>query len=214
MYFQAASRWPHMFTTLAPTYLGIGIANMVVVLSPDRVVIGGGNTAVDAARIARRLGATDVSLVYRRSEDEMPAYRHEVAEARAEGVRFRWLTEPVRFIGDDRLTAVECRRTRTGRPTRSGTRRPAPTPVDGSEFLLPADTAVRAIGQRPRTRLLGGIDGLVLRDGRPDVDPETGRTSNPKYFAGGDVVSGGATVVDAVRWGKLAARGIAATLGA
>lgn len=175
-------------------------------------VIGGGNTAVDVARIAVRLGAGDVSLVYRRSEDEMPAYAHEVAEARAEGVRFEWLTEPVRFIGDDRLTAVECRRMRRGRPDPDG--RPRPEPLEGSEFALPADTAVTAIGQQPRDRLLGWIEGLCFRDGHVDVDPATGQTANPKYFAGGDVVNGGVTAVDAVRWGKLAARGIAAHLGA
>jgi dihydropyrimidine dehydrogenase (NAD+) subunit PreT len=179
----------------------------------DRVVvIGGGNTAVDVARIAVRLGAGDVSLVYRRGEAEMPAYPHEVAEARAERVRFEWQTEPVRFLGDGRLTGVECRRTRLRRGQRSG--RARPEPLEGTEFELPADTAVMAIGQQPRSELLGWVDGLALRDGRPEVDPETGQTENPKYFAGGDVTNGGATAVEAVRWGKLIARGIAAALEA
>lgn len=175
------------------------------------VVIGGGNSAVDAARIAVRLGATDVSMVYRRGEPEMPAYAHEVEEARSEHVHIEWLTEPVRFLGDDsgRLTGVQCRRTRL---RRDGGDRPRPEPLEGTEFVLPADTAVTAIGQRPRRELFGWVDGLTLRDGKLDVDPETGQTANPKYFAGGDVTNGGATAVEAVRWGKLIARGVAAAL--
>jgi dihydropyrimidine dehydrogenase (NAD+) subunit PreT len=175
------------------------------------VVIGGGNTAVDVARIAVRLGATEVSLVYRRGEAEMPAYAHEVAEARAERVRFEWLTEPVRFLGDRRLTGVECRRTRLRRQING---RPWPEPLEGTEFVLPADIAITAIGQQPRRELFSWVDGLVVRDGKLEVDPETGQTTNPKYFAGGDVANGGATAVEAVRWGKLIARGIAATLEA
>jgi dihydropyrimidine dehydrogenase (NAD+) subunit PreT len=175
------------------------------------VVIGGGNTAVDVARIAVRLGATDVSMVYRRGEAEMPAYPHEVAEAREEGVRFEWLTEPVRFLGDERVTGVECRRTRL-RQSRDG--RPRPEPLEGTEFVLSADTAVKAIGQQPRRELADWVPGLTFTNGRLDTDPETGQTANPKYFAGGDLVTGGATVVEAVRWGKLIARGIARALEA
>jgi glutamate synthase (NADPH/NADH) small chain len=175
-------------------------------------VIGGGNTAVDVARIAVRMGASDVSLVYRRSEAEMPAYPHEVDEARAEGVRFEWLTEPLGFLGGRRLEAVHCRRTRLGLPDARGRRRPEPLP--GTEFLLPTDSAVKAIGQQPRRDLLSWIDGLTPINGRVEVDPATTQTANPKYFAGGDVVNGGATVVEAVRWGKLAARGIERALEA
>jgi dihydropyrimidine dehydrogenase (NAD+) subunit PreT len=171
------------------------------------VVIGGGNTAVDVARISVRLGASDVMLVYRRGEAEMPAYPHELAEALDEGVRCEWLTEPVRFLGGERLTGIELRRTRL-RPDPTG--RPRPESLAGTEFTLPADTIVKAIGQRPRSELFSWVDGLVLRDGRPEVDPHTGRTGNPKYYAGGDAVNGGATVVEAVRWGKLIARAIAA----
>ena len=187
-------------------------AGRVVDVGRRVVVIGGGNTAVDVARIAVRLGASEVSLVYRRSEAEMPAYGHEVAEARAERVHFEWLTEPVRFRGDGRLTGVECRRTRLRRQAVDG--RPWPEPLEGTEFVLPADTAIAAIGQQPRRVLLSWVDGLVIRDGKLEVDPDTGQTANPKYFAGGDVANGGATAVDAVRWGKLIARGIAATLEA
>ena len=170
------------------------------------VVIGGGNTAVDVARLSVRMGAEEVRVLYRRTEAEMPAYRHEVEEARAEGVRFEWLVAPVRFLGATRLEAVECRRMRLGAPDGSG--RPHPEPVLGSEFLVEADTAVKAIGQRPRAEFLRWIDGLELEDGRIRVDPDTGRTGHPKVFAGGDAVNGGATVVEAVRTAKVAARAI------
>jgi glutamate synthase (NADPH/NADH) small chain len=175
------------------------------------VVIGGGNTAVDVAREAVRLGAEVVTLAYRRTETEMPAYRHEVEEAREEGVDFHWLAAPVRFVGTHHLTGVECSLMQLGQPDASGRRRPEP--VAGSEFVLPADTAIVAIGQQPRRDLLGWVDGLELDGGRIEVDPATGRTGNPKYFAAGDAVNGGATVVEAVRGAKLAARAIHASLG-
>ena len=170
------------------------------------VVIGGGNTSIDVAREALRLGARDVTLLYRRSEAEMPAYQHEVEEARSEGVRFQWLTVPVRILGDGRVESVECRYVRLGEPDESGRRRPEP--VEGTEFLVPADTVVKAIGQQPRAELLSWIEDLELEGGRLKVDAETGRTTNPKYFAAGDVLNGGATVVEAVRTAKIAARGI------
>src|SRR5512133_922033 len=123
--------------------------------SPPRVwehtvVIGGGNTAIDVAREALRIGAETVTVVYRRSEPEMPAYPHEVAEARAEGVRFQFLADPVRILGSYRAEAVECRRMRLGEPDAGGRRRPEPLP---GEFTLPADTVVKAIGQQPRREL-------------------------------------------------------------
>jgi glutamate synthase (NADPH/NADH) small chain len=179
-------------------------------VGPRTVVIGGGNTAVDVAREAVRLGADVVTLAYRRTESEMPAYHHEVEEARAEGVDFHWLAAPVRFVGDLRLSGVECSLMQLGPPDESGRRRPEP--VEGTEFVLPADTAVVAIGQQPRRELLGWIDGLQLERGRIAVDPQTGRTGNPKYFAGGDAVNGGATVVQAVGDAKLAARAISEQL--
>jgi glutamate synthase (NADPH/NADH) small chain len=175
------------------------------------VVIGGGNTAVDVAREAVRLGADVVALLYRRTEAEMPAFPHEVAEAREEGVKIVRLTAPVRFVGRNRLEGVECVRMRLGARDTSGRRRPEPVP--GSEHVVLADTAVKAIGQAPRGELLSWIDGLELDHGRIAVDPETGQTTNPKYFAAGDAVSGGATVVEAVRGAKLAARAIDAWLG-
>ncbi|MGZ4310455.1 MAG: FAD-dependent oxidoreductase, partial [Gaiellaceae bacterium] len=175
------------------------------------VVIGGGNTAVDVAREAVRLGADVVALLYRRTEDEMPAYPHEVDEAREEGVRIVRLTAPARFVGTERLMGVECVRMRLGDRDETGRRRPERIP--GSEHVVPADTAVKAIGQAPRSELLSWIDGLDPEGGTIEVDPETGRTANPKYFAAGDAVSGGATVVDAVRGAKLAAVAIDRWLG-
>jgi glutamate synthase (NADPH/NADH) small chain len=171
------------------------------------IVVGGGNTAIDVAREALRLGATSVTLVYRRSEAEMPAYPHEIAEARAEGVRFRFLADPVRFLGSDRLQAVECRRMTLGEPDGSGRRRPEP--LQNSSFTLSADTAVKAIGQQPRRELGDWIRGLELDGtGLVQVDPATGQTSNPKFFAGGDLINGGTSVVEAVREAKRAAQAI------
>jgi len=176
------------------------------VVGDSVVVIGGGNTAVDVAREARRLGASRVLMLYRRTRSEMPAYPFEVHEAEGEGVEITFLTLPVRFIGGDRVQAIECRRAELGEPEADGRRRPYDVP--GSEFVLPVDTVVKAIGQRPRAEFLSWIDGLEMRDGRIAVDPESGQTGNPRFFAAGDACNGGATVVEAVREGKLAARGV------
>jgi len=170
------------------------------------VVIGGGNTAIDVAREAARLGADEVTLVYRRGQAEMPAYPHEIQEAREEGVRFQFLTTPVRFLGTRRLEAVECRQMTLGEPDESARRRPVP--LEGSEFKLLADTAVKAIGQQPHAEPAEWIEGLELDRGAVKVDPTTGRTTNPKFFAGGDAINGGASVVEAVRDGKRAAKAI------
>lgn len=163
----------------------------------DVVVIGGGNTAMDVARESLRLGAASVTLVYRRTRELMPAYAHEIDEAEAEGVHFEWLAEPVRILGTHRVGAVECRSMKLGAPDESGRRRPEP--LAGSEFTLVADTVVKAIGQRPRPEYAE----LVAH-----VDTETGQTSDPRVFAGGDALNGGASVVEAVREGKLAANAI------
>ena len=172
----------------------------------DRVVvIGGGNTAIDVAREAVRLGADDVTILYRRTESEMPAYPHEIEEAREEGVRFRFLAAPLAFLGESLLVEVECVEMALGEPDDSGRRRPVP--LDDSEFAIPADTAVKAIGQEPRSELAAWVDGLELERGKVEVD-EDGRTGNRKFFAGGDAVNGGASVVEAVRDGKRAAEAI------
>jgi dihydropyrimidine dehydrogenase (NAD+) subunit PreT len=169
-------------------------------------VVGGGNTAVDVAREAVRLGAAQVTMLYRRTAAEMPAYPHEVAEAIDEGVRIEWLTAPVRFLGDARLRAVECRRMRLGAPDASGRARPEEVP--GSEISIPADMVVKAIGQSPRVAFLSQIEGVELDHGLIEVDPMTGQTGNPRYFAAGDATNGGATVVEAVRAAKRAAQGV------
>ena len=170
----------------------------------------GGNTAIDCAREARRLGAHVVTLAYRRTEEEMPAFPHEVAEAVAEDVQFHYLANPVRFLGTERLEGVECVEMRLGAPDSSGRHRPEPVP--GSEFVIEADTAIKAIGQRPRSDVLSWVEGLGTERGRVVVDAETGATGNPKVFAAGDAVSGGSTVVEAVRQAKIAARGVDAAL--
>ena len=155
------------------------------------VVIGGGNTAIDVARESVRLGAASVTIAYRRTREVMPAYGFEVEEAADEGVEFEWLATPVRFVGYLRLAGVELRR-----------------PGDDETFVLPADTAVTAIGQRPRPELTEWLDGLELDGSVLPVDSATGRTGNAKVFAGGDVVNGGASVVEAVEHAKRAARAI------
>jgi dihydropyrimidine dehydrogenase (NAD+) subunit PreT len=171
------------------------------------LVIDGGNTAIDVARLGVRLGAREVALVYRRTENEMPAYAHERAEAWTEGVRAVWRAVPVRFLGRERLGGVACRLVRPAGENGRGL-----AEVAHSEFVLPADMAVTAIGQQPHADLLAAIDGLEVVRGRPVVDPATGRTTNPKFFAAGDAVNGGATVVEAVHGAKVAAGGIHAFL--
>ena len=169
-------------------------------------VIGGGNTAIDMAREAVRLGAEHVTMIYRRSRSEMPAYPFEVEEAENEGVHFQWLSNPVRFIGERRLHGVECQQMSLGEPDSSGRRRPQA--LEGSEFVIPADTVIKAIGQCGHEELASWVTGLEVDGGVVAVDELTGRTANPKFFAGGDAINGGATVVEAVRDGKRAAKAI------
>lgn len=169
-------------------------------------VIGGGNTAIDVAVESKTLGARDVTVFYRRTEPQMPAYDHEVELAREEGVHFQFLTNPLSFSGENRLQSMECRYMKLGEPDASG--RPRPIAVPDTEFTVQVDTVIKAIGQRKREAFLGWIDNLQLDDGLIEIDPETKQTANPKYFAGGDAINGGATVVEAVQDGKRAAAGI------
>ena len=162
------------------------------------VVIGGGNTAIDVARESVRLGADQVTLVYRRTRAEMPAYPYEIDEAEEEGVHFQWLASPVRFAGAGRLESVVCQLMSLGEPDASGRRRPQPLP--DSEFALAADTAVKAIGQRARSEFAEWI--ATRRRAR------RGRTRRPEVLCGGDAVNGGASVVEAVREAKRAANAI------
>jgi glutamate synthase (NADPH/NADH) small chain len=160
------------------------------------VVIGGGNTAIDAGRELALLGVPDVRIVYRRDAARMPAYHHEREHAVQEGVRFEQRLMPLAFEGNGRLEAV--------RLIRLDERL---EPV-GEPFGLPADLAALAIGQSRLEALLAEISGLEVLDGRVVVDPSTGRTTNPKYWAGGDLANGGAEVVNAAAEGKRAAHGI------
>jgi glutamate synthase (NADPH/NADH) small chain len=175
------------------------------------VVIGGGNTAIDAANAARRLGADSVHLFYRRTEKEMPAFPFEYDHSKIEGVQFHWLAQPVAIVErDGHVAAVKFAIMQLNEPDTSGRRRPAP--MAGSEFDFPCDTVIPALGQSRLTDLLQRTRGIELKNGAVVVDRPTGRTGNPKYYAGGDCVNGGREVVDAVADGKRAALAIAAEL--
>jgi len=166
-------------------------------------VIGGGNVAVDAARTALRLGAKEVYLLYRRSREEMPAFKPEVEQAEREGVKIQFLVAPKRIIGENgRVKAVECIRMRLGEPDETGRRKPIP--IEGSEFIIEVDTVIPAIGQKLDTDLLPKEIELDSK-GNIKVDPVTLQTNIPYVFAGGDAVLGPATVVEAFATGKEAA---------
>ncbi len=172
-------------------------------------VFGGGNVAMDAARTALRLGADEVHIVYRRSRDEIPARLEELENAEEEGVIFDYLTLPTRLLGNESgwLTQVECLRMELGEPDASGRRRPVPVP--GSEFLMPADAVVCAIGNSPNPLIAMTTPGLEIgKKGNVVADEETGRTSRDGVWAGGDVVTGAATVISAMGAGRKAARSI------
>jgi len=176
-------------------------------------VIGGGNVAMDAARTAVRLGAEEVILLYRRSRAEMPARIEEIHHAEEEGIRFELLTNPVEILGDEsgRARGLRCLRMRLGEPDESGRRRPLP--IEGSEFEVEADTVIVAIGNSPNPLIPATTPDLRLgRRGTIQADPLTGRTSKPRVFAGGDIVTGAATVIEAMGAGKRAARAIHALL--
>lgn len=171
-------------------------------------VIGGGNVAMDAARTVRRFGA-DVTIVYRRSRNELPARKEEVEHAEQEGVQFRFLTNPVRIEADDRgwVTRLKCVKMKLGEPDASGRRRPIEIP--GSEFPMNVDMVVVAVGNRPNQLVQHSTPGLAVDDrGRIITDPYTHATNLPGVFAGGDVTTGAATVIQAMGTGKEAAAAI------
>ena len=173
------------------------------------VVVGGGNVAMDAARCAKRLGAEQVTVVYRRGESEMPARLEEIHHAKEEGVEFRFLTAPVRILGDEagRVTALECVDMELGEPDASGRRRPMEVP--GSNHALDADMVIAAIGNTPNPLIRATTAGLEAnRRGCLVVDEETMRTTREGVYAGGDIVTGAATVILAMGAGKHAARSI------
>jgi len=175
-------------------------------------VIGGGNVAIDAARSARRLGAGTVQVVYRRTEQEMPAYPEEIHEAKEENILFSYLTAPVRIVKNEgKVRGLECILTEPGPPDASGRRRPVPKP--GSEFVIPCDTVIPAVGQRTDTSWAAQVPELLWsRRNTMEVNPQTMQTPVPYIFAGGDAVTGPATVVEAVAAGHRAAQGMDAYL--
>ncbi len=169
-------------------------------------VLGAGNVAMDAARTALRLGAENVHIIYRRSREEMPARVEEIHHAEEEGVQMKLLTNPVKFIGNEkgRLQQVECLQMELGEPDDSGRRRPVP--VEGSEFIIDCDLIVIAVGSNANPLLTGSTDGLDLNKwGNIDVDEDTNKTSKKAVWAGGDIVTGQATVILAMGAGRIAA---------
>jgi glutamate synthase (NADPH/NADH) small chain len=177
-------------------------------------VLGGGNVAMDAARMALRLGAEEVNVIYRRTRTEMPARVEEVDHADEEGIRFHFLSSPVRIIGDeeDRVRAIECQRYELGEPDDSGRRRPIP--IDGDFFEMEVDTVIPA---------LGNVSNPLLRQTTEDLDTnkwgnitvdENNRTSIDRVYAGGDIVLGAATVILAMGAGRQAAATITQDLSA
>jgi len=175
-------------------------------------VVGGGNVAMDAARCARRMGAEQVYIVYRRSMEELPARQEEVHHAMAEGVIFRVLNKPVAVLGDDRgrVKALECVEMELGEPDESGRRRPVERP--DSRFTLPVDAVIDAVGTTPNPLLRSTTPGLEADERGCLLVNEKGETSRPGVFAGGDAVTGAATVILAMGAGKTAAASIAAYL--
>lgn len=171
-------------------------------------VVGGGNVAMDAARSALRLGAEEVHIIYRRSEEEMPAREEEVHHAKEEGIIFDVLTNPVEILGQDGwVTGIKCIRMELGEPDESGRRRPIP--IEGSEFVMDIDTVIIAIGTSPNPLIKSTTKDLAVYPwGGIIIDEETGATSKDRVYAGGDAVTGAATVILAMGAGKRAAKAI------
>lgn len=193
---------------LMKAYLAGAETPVLDVAGKQIVVFGGGNTAMDAARTARRMGASAVRILYRRTEEEMPARREEVRHAREEGIIFDFLVGPTGLTGEDGvLEAVELQQMELGEPDESGRRRPQP--VEGATSSVTADLAVVAIGNGANPLLLATVPEMeTTRWGTIAVDEATGRTSMPGVFAGGDIVTGGATVILAMGAGRRAAASI------
>ncbi|AEJ61560.1 glutamate synthase (NADPH), homotetrameric [Spirochaeta thermophila DSM 6578] len=183
-------------------------ADTPILLSRRVAVIGGGNVAMDAARMALRVGAEEVIVIYRRTEKEMPARREEVIHAMEEGVEFRFLTNVKRIMGDGegKVRAVECLSYRLGEPDASG--RPRPVPIEGSEHSIEVDTVIFALGSVPHPLIRKTMPEVAVSERGTIVVDEHLRTSHPRIFAGGDVVTGAATVIEAMGAGRKAARSI------
>ena len=171
----------------------------------DILVLGGGNSAMDAARTAVRLGAKNVQVVYRRTRNEMPANPWEIEEAEEEGVHFQYLAVPLECKGDETVNGLVCQQMELGEPDESGRRRPVPT--DMAPFVLSADSIFAAVGQKPDFEpFKADADIKLNKYGYMDIDPYTLQTSKPGVFVGGDAVSGGGTIIEAINAGKVAAK--------
>jgi glutamate synthase (NADPH/NADH) small chain len=179
-----------------------------VIRASQVVVVGGGNTAMDSVRTARRLGADPATLVYRRSREEMPARVEEVKHAEEEGVVFRFLCNPIQVLGDEKgwVRGVRCQRMDLGEPDASGRRRPVPIP--DSEFDLPCQVFIEAVGTKANPLLTQTTPGLKTNKWGNIIVDDKCMTSIPGVFAGGDIVRGGATVILAMGDGKRAAAAI------
>jgi glutamate synthase (NADPH/NADH) small chain len=171
-------------------------------------VVGGGNVAMDAARCALRLGAEEVQVIYRRSESEMPARREEYEHAKEEGIKFNFLTNPTRILGDEKgwVKGIECVRMELGEPDASGRRRPVV--IEGSNFVIDMDIVIIAIGTSPNPLTTKAAAGVELTKWGGIKTDEKGRTSREGVWAGGDIVTGSATVILAMGAGKTAAKDI------
>jgi glutamate synthase (NADPH/NADH) small chain len=184
------------------------------IMHGDRIaVVGGGNVAMDAARCAKRMGASEVYVIYRRSMEELPARAEEVHHAIEEGIIFKLLHNPVQILGDEEgnVRAIECVQMELGEPDASGRRRPIP--IEGSEFEVPVDMVIMSIGTKLNTLILDTTDQLEAnRKGGIGTDDEAA-TNRDGIFAGGDAVTGAATVIKAMGAGKVAAASIDNYLG-
>jgi glutamate synthase (NADPH/NADH) small chain len=179
------------------------------------VVIGGGNVAMDSARTAIRTGSSEVTIVYRRSRQELPARHEEIRHAEEEGIKFMLLTNPIKYIGNDQrmVKGMECIRMKLGEPDASGRRRPVA--IDGSNFILETDLVVVSIGTGPNPVIFQTTPDLKRNKwGYLEVNPETMETSKEFVYAGGDIVTGSATVILAMGAGRIAANAIHKKLSA
>jgi NADPH-dependent glutamate synthase beta subunit-like oxidoreductase len=179
-----------------------------ITLGKRIAVIGGGNVAIDAVRTARRLGAEEAFIIYRRSREEMPAHQEEIKDCEAEGIQIQTLTNPKRIIGENgKVKAIECLKVTLGEPDASG--RPHPMPVEGTEFLLEVDGVIPALGQESDWACLGPECVCTLSEwGTLKVNPFTLQTDDPTLFAGGDAVLGPQSLIEATAMGKKAALSI------
>jgi NADH-quinone oxidoreductase subunit F len=203
-------------STLEGVYAGVDFLKAVNTegksdLEGRVIVIGGGNSAIDSARTARRLGATAVTIVYRRAKADMPASREEIAEALEEGIEILDMTAPVELVGTRRVDGLRCTRMVPGEYDASGRRRPVPEP--GSDFVLAASTILIAVGQQPNVELLTKAGAQMKADKTAAVDAHSMMTRRPGLFAGGDVTSGPSTVIEAIAAGRRAAIAIDQYLG-